>query len=237
MNFIALYDSWRSQEGTYEVSGAAAEELIVRHGLKKDLLCKAVQLGIAQVEVRVTQLRETFVQFDVAHVLKPVSQRAAILFVAVSRPQTVKKVLELSATFGVHEIHFFRAAKTEKSYLTSKVFDNTDIHLTKGIEQSGSHVYPQVYVHKFYKPFISDIVPACCKQFSDYEKCLLDMRTDRRIAPFSGDTGRIIVLGPEAGFKQYEIDDFSACGFKQYSLGELMLRVESALTAALAFTI
>ena len=38
-------------------------------------------------------------------------------------------------------------------------------------------------------------------------------------------------LGPEGGFVPYEIERFQACGFSPVSLGERILRVDTALPA------
>ena len=43
-----------------------------------------------------------------------------------------------------------------------------------------------------------------------------------------------MAIGPEAGWNDFEIEYFEKFGFRKFKLSEYILRVETAVTAALA---
>lgn len=154
------------------------------------------------------------------------------LIVGVSRPQTSKKVIEHGTTFGARGIHFFKAALSDKSYLTSKVFDaDQALELALlGLSQSGIYSEaPEIKVDKFNpadnyqgfsQKFILDLTQS--KSFLDYRE---EINFDLPIC---------LAIGPERGFIKEDLERFKTAGFKSVKISSSILRVEHAIYASVA---
>ncbi|MBC7712766.1 MAG: RNA methyltransferase [Rhizobacter sp.] len=152
------------------------------------------------------------------------------LIVGVSRPQTSKKVLEHSTTFGAKNIHFFKATLSEKSYLDSKVFEDCEEYLLAGLSQSAIYgEIPSVKVDK-YNPADS---------YKDHpQKFILDLNGKENFLQMSSginfDTPVTLAIGPERGFISEDIERFHQAGFKSVKISSSILRVEHAIYSAVS---
>jgi RsmE family RNA methyltransferase len=107
--------------------------------------------------------------------------------------------------------------------------------LLHGLEQAKDTLVPEVFIHKRFKPFVEDFLPGIMQE---YNHCLVahpeTVQTllqvcDRKIS------GRVLLaVGPEGGWVDFEIDRFIDQGFRPFSLGERILRVDTAIVALLA---
>ncbi|MCP4704218.1 MAG: 16S rRNA (uracil(1498)-N(3))-methyltransferase [candidate division Zixibacteria bacterium] len=158
------------------------------------------------------------------------------LICALPRPQTVKKVLITSAMMGIKNIHFIRANRVEKSYYHSPLLEPGNIkpYLLEGLSQGKNTQLPTVTIHKRFKPFFEDYFPSVCDDKTI--KLLPDIETDCFLNSFysCGNNPLALVIGPEGGWVPFEIDLMKETGFRPYRLSQSVLRVEHALTAALA---
>ncbi len=144
------------------------------------------------------------------------------LLIGVSRPHSCQKILEHGTCLGVSSFNFFTATLSEKSYLNSKLFQDSQKYLKYGLSQSGLyHMLPDVNLSKKYsgtKKFILN--PKAQKTFKDYS-----LNPDEKIT---------LAIGPERGFTNLEVEQFKEMGFLEVSLGPPILRVEIATFSALA---
>ena len=152
------------------------------------------------------------------------------LIVAVSRPPTMKKVLEHGTSLGVSEFHIYRSELTEKSFLEAKLFKEEIFkkHLELGLSQSKVYYkIPKVVLHKGLPELGS---------FSNDQKYLLKMQAGTTFNDFPPNIDKPIslVLGPERGLIPSENQYFEDAGFKPIELTPSTLRVEIATFAALS---
>ncbi|MFT6069613.1 MAG: RsmE family RNA methyltransferase [Bacteriovoracaceae bacterium] len=152
------------------------------------------------------------------------------LFVAVSRPPTMKKILEHGTSLGVSTFHFYVSALTEKSFLEAKLFRENlyQEYLALGLSQSKVFFkLPEVVLHK---KLPLDV------EFSKHQKYLLKMQAGTSFTDIPPDlSGPIsLVLGPERGLTADENESFISKGFTPIEIGASTLRVEIACFAALA---
>ena len=154
------------------------------------------------------------------------------LIVGLSRPQTLKKILEHSTTFGAAQIHFFKAALSEKSYMDSNIFNTDELndYLKAGLSQSG--IYAQVPIVKVdkYNPAQSyENLP---------QKFILDLNASENFLDLKSelDFSRPVTLafGPERGFIPEDIERFQSAGFKSVKVSSSILRVEHAVYSAVS---
>ncbi len=157
------------------------------------------------------------------------------LVVALPRPIMVQRILKQATTLGVAQIHFIRSHKVERSYLQSPVLHIHKIKemLIQGLTQARDTRLPQVSIHPYFKPFVNKIVPS--------------LPTARLLAhPGSGHTlaslfrdrplprRLVMAIGPEGGWNDYELRQFSTLGFTPFSMGSRILHVDTTVVALLA---
>ncbi len=154
------------------------------------------------------------------------------VLIAAARPQTAKKILEHGTTYGIKNFHFFRAHLTEKSYLSSKVYESeaTD-HLKLGLAQSARY-------YKIPSVKLSNFNPAITYKDYDY-KFLLDLKGARHFDAsdfhdYSIDKKMVIAIGPERGWTKEDLHFFDDAGFTKITISSTVLRVEHALYSTLA---
>lgn len=156
------------------------------------------------------------------------------LVVALPRPQTLKKVLFEGTTLGVEHFVFVKAARTEKSYLQTKVLKNENFreYLHLGLEQCIDTWEPRVTVFESFKEFLrfseEGFGVDSLKILADpHGGCPID-RIRPRCRPVA------LAIGPEGGWLPFECEQFVELGFERVTFGKRILRVETATTALLS---
>ncbi|EMO04795.1 RNA methyltransferase domain protein, partial [Leptospira interrogans serovar Icterohaemorrhagiae str. Verdun HP] len=68
------------------------------------------------------------------------------ILMAINRPPTIRKILQLAGTWGVTSIHFFISKNSRKDYLTSPIWNQNEIEseLLEGMEQGKDIFLPKV---------------------------------------------------------------------------------------------
>lgn len=162
------------------------------------------------------------------------------LLVGVSRPQTVKKVIQSAVMFGVSSLHFVRSEKGEKSYLQSRSLDEDQIEeeVIKAMEQVWDSRRPEIQTHRALSYFVEHKLPSVVDDTlrvgggSQIHKLLAHPggaplgRDDS--ARFQG-ASSVIAIGPERGWSESEVVMFEELGFQKVGLGERVVRVELAI--------
>lgn len=161
------------------------------------------------------------------------------LICALPRPQTLKKILITSAMMGVHSLQLVRANRVEKSYFQSPLIEpeNQLPYLIEGLAQGKLTRLPQVTVHDRFRPFFEDRIDSLTTGIgtgSTRLLCSLD-HTEHLGDVWPASTPQLtLAIGPEGGWVPFEIDLMQSVGFKPFSLGRWILRVEHAVTSALS---
>lgn len=220
------------------VREARAVYLYDTHELREGIECKAAVLGARRGKAKVLRASRDEVEFEVQFTEDPLPRTRCVIIAAVARPQTVKKILQLTASVGIEELHFVQTENTEKSYLKSKVFQAMELRneLIKGLEQSCDSVPPLVQVHTRYWYFKKKVLHDLLARYPNARKVLLHTRAVRERGPLEVLRSQqvFIALGPESGWSQVEIEDFEKVGFDAMSLGDRVLRIEHALAFAIS---
>lgn len=164
------------------------------------------------------------------------------LVMALPRPIMLKRVLAQVATFGIDHLFLINSNRVEKSFFSSSKLHPEKMHgrLIAGLEQAGATALPTVSIHKRFRPFIEDELP---EHMADYTHCGLAhpgvvAQIQDIIPPGSRDRGSsaktLLIIGPEGGWVEYEVEKFTQCGAKPFSMGERILRVDSVVPALLS---
>ena len=158
------------------------------------------------------------------------------IVLALPRPIMLKRVLAQVATFGVGNLFLINSNRVEKSFFSASLLDEskTRARLIDGLEQAGDTYLPQVSIHKRFRPFAEDILP---KIAADYEKMVIAhpgvplSLNELLPPPLHGRT--LLIIGPEGGWVDFEIDRFAAQGVQPFHLGPRILRVDSVIPSLL----
>ncbi len=178
---------------------------------------------------------------DITHT--DVSPRPQVdLIMALPRPIMLKRVLAQAATFGIDHLFLINSNRVEKSFFSSSKLNPENMHsrLIAGLEQAGATSLPTVSIHKRFRPFIEDELP---KHLGNYAHCGLAHPGGRAkiqdIIPLGSQNSRkdnktLLIIGPEGGWVEYEVEQFTTCGAQRFSMGERILRVDSVVPALLS---
>ena len=156
------------------------------------------------------------------------------LVVARCRPQTCRKILDQATSLGVRSFSFFQAEKSEASYAQSSLWKSDEWirKIEGGVEQAFSSFLPTC-------EHFSDLQSALKGQPDESECQRIALDNYEAIGPLSAngaDSGISfsLCLGPERGWSAGERALLRSSGYSMHHLGARVLRVETAVVAALS---
>lgn len=232
MNLILLNQNDFIAENQVRLTGRRLEHIRTVHRaeseshLKVGLLNGKIGYGIiSQIEPDFVELTTTFDQ-------SPPEILPVTLLLALPRPKMLKRVLQSVTSLGVKQIYLFNSFRVEKSFWSSPILQPEKRHeqLLLGLEQARDTMLPEVHLRQRFKPFVEDELPELCQG----TKALVAHPTSAKGALLEPNLPTTLAIGPEGGFIPYEIDMLVACGFIPFSLGERILRVETAVPVLLS---
>lgn len=154
------------------------------------------------------------------------------LILALPRPKMLRRVLQSISAMGVKHIYLINSYRVDKSFWKSPLLttDKLTEQLLLGLEQARDTIVPNVYLRPRFKPFVEDELPVLSEDCSNF----VAHPGNYPLCPH-GCHGKItLAIGPEGGFIDYEINKFMSCQFTPVSLGERILRVETAVPVLLS---
>ena len=155
-----------------------------------------------------------------------------VLVLGMVRPIMLKRTLLHATILGVKEIHLIHSKRVEKSLWQSSMLEQDALAniFRDGLEQTVDTVFPELVCHKRFKPFVEDQLPEILRNRKGY--CA---------HPYADQMSRsalekpsVLVVGPEGGFIDYEVQRLSEAGLEMFSLGSRILRVETAVPVLLS---
>ena len=236
MNIIILSEKDQIEKNIYKVSDDRLSHIrnilksevsdIIEVGLLNGPIGKAeiIEIDKVQVKLRIVKLYET-------NNLEP---RIDIIC-ALPRPQALKKVLSTVATMGVQNLYLIRSEKVEKSYFHSRLLEkeNYTKYLIEGLSQGKRTQLPTISIHKRFKQFFENHFPV---EYNEPIKLLAHTTENTYLNHLQVEKNPhyVIAIGPEGGWNDFEILFMVKNGFQEFKLSKNVLRVETAVTAALA---
>lgn len=206
----------RQLEHIKQVHGAALGD-----HLKVGLLNGSMGSGL------ITALHDDAIYLEIDLQQAPPRALPLTLVLGLPRPKMMRRVLQTIATLGVKQLHLIHSYRVEKSYWQTPFLDANNIReqLILGLEQGCDTTLPEVHLHKRFKPFVEDELPAIIAD----SRALVAHPYTPTVCPCQIDYSLTLAVGPEGGFIPYEIDLLETCGFEAVHLGERIMRVETAV--------
>ncbi len=161
----------------------------------------------------------------------PPAKLPLTLILALPRPKAARRICRTAAELGIERLILLNSFRVEKSYWQSPLLSEARIleYFRDGLEQAGDTVLPTLQIEKRFKPFVEDRLPAMLGG-----KRALVAHPYAAGHALASDTPTVLAIGPEGGFIPYEIDKLCEAGMSGITLGERILRVESAVPTLLA---
>lgn len=149
---------------------------------------------------------------------------------ALPRPKVLRRLVMDMTAFGVKHIVLVNSVRTDKSYWGSPLLARLDEFVLEGLQQGVDSVAPTITLAKRFKPFVQDELPALMGKsalaFHPYA-------THQFVCNKKDELPSLIVIGAEGGFVPYEIELLASVGVQAITLGQRILRTESAVNAVL----
>jgi len=155
------------------------------------------------------------------------------LILALPRPIMLKRILSQVTALGIGTIHLIQAKRVEKSFWESTIIAENGFKpfLLHGLEQAVDTILPEICLHRKFKPFLEDYYPTIRES---YQYHLLAHPGGQNGLPGEIDEKScrtVFAVGPEGGWVDYEVQKFRQQGFVDCSIGERILKVDTAVVA------
>lgn len=179
-----------------------------------------------------THIADEALAFSFAATVPPPPAEPITLIIGLPRPQTARDILRDATTLGVGAIHFVVTEKSDPNYARATLWTSGEWHrhVVDGAQQAFDTRLPIV---RWDRPLNETLaaLPAPVVRFAldHYEAGAglgaCQLATGSSVA---------LALGPERGWSARDRDTLRAHGFTLVHLGTRVLRLETAVAAALA---
>jgi 16S rRNA (uracil1498-N3)-methyltransferase len=169
------------------------------------------------------------VELDVVLDRDPPAPPPLTLIVALPRPKVLNRVLAAATSMGVKHIVIVNAWRVEKSYWSTPRLAPANLRLQQllGLEQARDTILPLVETRRLFRPFVEDELPALAAG----ARALVAHPGAAEDCPRGLQEPVTLAIGPEGGFIAKEIESLVRAGLTPVTLGERILRVETAIAS------
>lgn len=226
MNLILFYEE-EINNGKAEITGLKLQHI---HSCIKPSVGDTLKTGIINGligEGIVTDITPQRLALTLSIHDSPPPPLPLTLIMAMPRPKVLNRVIQHATAMGIKNIYIIKTWRVEKSYWESPMLEEENLlrQMIAGLEQGKDTVLPKIYIRKRFKPFIEDELPA----IANGSLALTAHPSAETPCPREVKSPVTLAIGPEGGFIPYEIEALQKTGFKTVSLGNRILRVETAL--------
>lgn len=201
-------------------------------------LCQHLQLNVGdtlKVGIRAGQryLTEVVAISEKSITVRPVQTEAVPakfpvhLILALPRPKVLRRIIMDAVTLGVEQISLIHSYRVDKSYWQTPFLQQLNDYVTLGLEQAGDTIAPEIQLYKRFKPFVEDVLPTL---ISAEQPAYVAHPYAEQPMPYAVQQPCSVIIGPEGGFIPYEVDLLIKNGCQAMSLGNRILRTETAVS-------
>ena len=164
------------------------------------------------------------------HLDQPAPERGRDeLLLAFARPKVLLRCVEHATALGFGSIVLFRSRRVEKSHMDSSAIQNEVLqrHVRRGLHQARRTHRPTITL----VPRFRELLDRYAAEATREDRFVADpgAAEEAALAPI-GARAFSLVIGPEGGFIQYELEELTSRGFRPVRAGHQPLRVETAVS-------
>ena len=228
MNLLLLEQSDFIDHNIVEICGERLQHInLVLSSKTGDTLTAGLINGMMG-KATITTINEFSATLTVELDQPPPEALPLTVILALPRPKMLRRILRNVAELGIKELYLINSYRVEKSYWQTPLLETETIrkHLLEGLSQARDTVLPTVYLKNRFKPFVEDELPALIAGKTAY----VAHPYNSNALPQPDHDQKVIAIGPEGGFIDYEVNLLKQQGMITISMGERIYRVENALT-------
>ena len=231
MNLIILFEQDFIGENKIRLKDRRLKHVLTVHKAK---LGDSLKVGLLNHRIGkglITKLNEEELEMDIELLEASPPPLNVQLILAMPRPKALKRIIQDVTTMGIKKIFIIKTWRVEKSFWSSPVLEEASLleNMVLGLEQGRDTILPEIEVVKLFKPFVEDRIPDIIKG----TRAIVAHPIADKDCPRDIGERITLAIGPEGGFIPYEIDMLEKQGFEVVSLGERILRVETAIPVIL----
>ncbi|CAA6824543.1 MAG: conserved hypothetical protein TIGR00046 [uncultured Sulfurovum sp.] len=176
---------------------------------------------------------------DVTLDKNPPAKLNLTVVLALPRPKVLRRLIMDMTSLGVNKLIIVNSYRSQKSYWQSPLLNRMDEFVFEGLQQAIDTVPMLVEFKKLFKPFIEDEFPALLEDgeqsraviahpyaMQSWKSYLADAKNKYRMP-------KVLCIGAEGGWIDYEVDLLCQYGCTSVSLGERILRTETVVNVLL----
>jgi 16S rRNA (uracil1498-N3)-methyltransferase len=229
MNLILLFTSDFVAPSRVRLTGRRLAHVTdVHRAAVGDVLTVGVAGGLIG-SGEVTRLDREALELSVMLAHDPPPPIELTLVLALPRPKVLNRVIAGATSLGVKRIFLINAWRVEKSYWKSPRLsdDNLLAQRILGLEQARDTILPSIETRRLFRPFVEDELPAIAHD----SLALVAHPHAASECPRHVAQPVTLAIGPEGGFIEQEIASLERAGFAPVTIGERILRVETAVAS------
>ncbi|NOX34094.1 MAG: 16S rRNA (uracil(1498)-N(3))-methyltransferase [Deltaproteobacteria bacterium] len=203
-----------------------------RHLISVNKVVKKDQLACGLLNGKVgtgciTILSDTFIEMEISLENDPPAPLPLTLVLALPRPKMLKRIIQSVTSLGVKKIYLINSWRVEKSFWQSPVLQDDCLKkdMILGLEQCRDTILPRVYKKRFFTRFVKEELPLISKN----SLCITAHPKSGKNCPCGVNQPTTLVMGPEGGFIDIEVETLEKAGFFPCHIGKRILKVETAV--------
>ncbi|PID37593.1 MAG: 16S rRNA (uracil(1498)-N(3))-methyltransferase [Pseudomonadales bacterium] len=192
---------------------------------------------------------------------QPPAKLDVTVVLALPRPKVMRRLIMDMTALGVNKIILVNSYRTQKSYWQSPLLNRLDEFVLEGLQQAIDTIAPKIEFKKRFKPFVEDEFaellaesstsnkqqaraviahPYALQSWQDYlndinkaNKTVTLQNTPITVSKIPKAMPKVLCIGAEGGWIDYEVDLLCQQGCTAVSLGERILRTEAVVNVLL----
>jgi len=193
------------------------------------------ELGGKIGKAKIAQINnDEVVLSDIVLNKQPPAKLDLTVILAMPRPKVLRRLVMDMTSLGINKLIIVNSYRTQKSYWQSPLLNRLDEFVFEGLQQAVDTVPLEIELKKRFKPFVEDEFSALLK---DEDKAVIAhpyaTQTWKSYLDDAKQMPKVLCIGAEGGWIDYEVNLLCEHGCEAVSLGERILRTESVANVLL----